>query len=190
MNRMAEKVSAVMNDAELEALIQQHYQNEAQTLTKGAEANLLKLKELTNAITPEQAARWEEIKKTFRKNLVLGGNGSNDPVTQVVQRLSACYDGIAAIREVLAAGLASSNSAPSAPPITLIIAPSNGHTPSADGNGAAPSLTSDGIRELKIDQETLLKIWEVIEQQKAAGVPLPSNRGEPHDPISAPRENH
>jgi hypothetical protein len=34
MNRMAEKVSAVMNDAELEALIQQHYQNEAQTLTK------------------------------------------------------------------------------------------------------------------------------------------------------------
>jgi hypothetical protein len=179
MNRLAEKVSAVMNDAEVEALIQQHYQNEAQTLTKGAEANLLKLKELTNALTPEQAARWEEIKKTFRKNLVLGGNGSNDPVTQVVQRLSACYDGIAAIREVLAAGLSSANSAPSAPPITLIIAPSNGHTPPANGDGSvAPLLNSDGIRELKIDQETLLKIWEVIEQQKPVGTPPPRGNGD------------
>jgi hypothetical protein len=91
-----------------------------------------------------------------------------------VQRLSACYDGIASIREVLAAGLASSNSAPSAPPITLIIAPSNGHTPSLTATEPRPSLDSDGIRELKIDQETLLKIWEVIEQQRAAGVPLPS----------------
>ena len=146
MNRKAEKVSGVMNDSELEALIQQHYQNEAQTLTKGAEANLLKLKEMTNAITPTQFERWDEIKKTFGKNLVLGGSGADDPVTQVVQRLSACYDGIAAIREVLAAGLGTSPSPPAAaPPITLIIAPSHSPTPPSAETTQLPM--SDGIRE-------------------------------------------
>ncbi|MDQ3621431.1 MAG: AAA family ATPase, partial [Verrucomicrobiota bacterium] len=175
MNRLAEKVSPVMNDAELEALLQGHYRNEAQTLTKGAEANLLKLKELTNALSPQDAARWEEIKKTFRKNQVLGAGNANSPVTQVVQRLAACYDGIDAIREVLAAGLKNQMLPPSSPPVTLIIAPP-ASVPLQDGEPRATG--AEGIRELQIDQETLKKIWEVIEEGRIAGSPEVTGNGE------------
>ncbi len=44
MNRIAEKIIPIMNDEELERLIVDHYVSEAQTLTTGAEANLLKFK--------------------------------------------------------------------------------------------------------------------------------------------------
>ncbi|MBX3437119.1 MAG: DNA repair ATPase, partial [Planctomycetaceae bacterium] len=46
MNRIAEKVLPVMNNQELETLIVSSYQNDAQTLTTGTEANLLKFKDL------------------------------------------------------------------------------------------------------------------------------------------------
>src|SRR6185503_9146879 len=70
MNRLAEKVVPIMNDDEVEALIVDHYRSESQTLTTGAEANFLKFKELINAHTPEEKARWEEIKATFKRNLL------------------------------------------------------------------------------------------------------------------------
>ena len=46
MAKLAEKVRPVMNDEEVRALLATHYDNEAQTLTSGTEANLLKLREL------------------------------------------------------------------------------------------------------------------------------------------------
>ena len=46
MNKIAQRIQPVMNDAELAAVIDDHYAAEAQTLTTGAEANLLKLAEL------------------------------------------------------------------------------------------------------------------------------------------------
>ncbi|MDT0342914.1 DNA repair ATPase [Streptomyces sp. DSM 44938] len=64
-NKLAERVSPVMNDAELEAVIDDHYLAEAQTLTTAAEANLLKLAELRGRLTTEQAARWAEIKRAW-----------------------------------------------------------------------------------------------------------------------------
>ena len=42
-----------MNDKELDTLIDSHYQNQAQTLTSGAQANLLKLQELTGKLVGE-----------------------------------------------------------------------------------------------------------------------------------------
>ncbi|WP_041379433.1 DNA repair ATPase, partial [Phycisphaera mikurensis] len=68
MNRIAEKVSAVMNDAELRELIVSAYEQDAQTLTTGAEANLLKFRELVFGLTPEQEERWVEIKSAFVRN--------------------------------------------------------------------------------------------------------------------------
>ncbi|MBU7598850.1 DNA repair ATPase [Streptomyces sp. P38-E01] len=64
-NKLAERIVPVMNDQELEALIDDHYLGEAQTLTAGAEANLLKLAELRGRLDPERAARWKEIKHTW-----------------------------------------------------------------------------------------------------------------------------
>ena len=46
MNKMSEKIVAVMNDDELDRLVDDHYRGESQTLTTGAEHNLLKLAEL------------------------------------------------------------------------------------------------------------------------------------------------
>ncbi|UGY95050.1 DNA repair ATPase [Streptomyces gobiensis] len=65
-NKLTERIVPVMNDDELEALIDDHYLAEAQTLTTGAEANLLKLAELRGRMTEEQATRWAEVKRTFR----------------------------------------------------------------------------------------------------------------------------
>lgn len=62
MNKLAERISPAMNDAELDALIDDHYRSEAQTLTSAAEANLLKLAEIRGTLTSEQATRWEEVK--------------------------------------------------------------------------------------------------------------------------------
>ena len=55
MNKIAQRIQPAMNDAELAALIDDHYRAEAQTLTTGAEANLLKLAELRGTLTAEQA---------------------------------------------------------------------------------------------------------------------------------------
>jgi hypothetical protein len=65
-NRLAERIVPVMTDEELESAIDDHYLAEAQTLTQGAEANLLKLAELRDRMTDEQRTRWAEIKRSFR----------------------------------------------------------------------------------------------------------------------------
>lgn len=164
MNRLAEKISPVMNDAELEELIQDHYRNEAQTLTTGAEANLLKFREITSTLDPSDAARWEEIKKTFRKNQLLGGADGRDPVTQVVQQLSACFDGIQGIKEAIAEGLRGPSSAAAAASTTVILTSPNIVTSasiSPDGHGH-PSR----VEEVSISQDALRQIWALIEEQK------------------------
>jgi len=104
MNRIAEKVLPVMNDDEIEALMQTHYENEAQTLTTGTESNLLKFKELGGRLGPAEAARWEEIQRTFRRNQVFRGPGSDDRTGQVLAQLASLGDGLGAIRDALREG--------------------------------------------------------------------------------------
>ncbi|WP_406286348.1 DNA repair ATPase [Embleya sp. NBC_00896] len=65
-NKLAERILPVLGDVEVEALVDDHYAAEAQTLTTDAEANLLKLAELRGRLTPEQAARWAEVKRAYR----------------------------------------------------------------------------------------------------------------------------
>ncbi len=55
-----------MNDDELNALIDDHYRGEAQTLTTGAEANLLKLGELRGTLTDVEAEALGDIGETLR----------------------------------------------------------------------------------------------------------------------------
>jgi ATPase involved in DNA repair/AAA domain (dynein-related subfamily) len=97
MNKLAEKVVAAMNERELEALIEDHYLGEAQTLTTGAEQNLLKLAELRGAMTDEQRARWEHIKREFKKQKVLGG-AEEDPVVRITAQLSSLGDRLEGIQ--------------------------------------------------------------------------------------------
>ncbi|HSN97970.1 MAG TPA: AAA family ATPase, partial [Candidatus Nanopelagicales bacterium] len=87
MNKLAEKVVPVMNEQELEILIDDHYAGEAQTLTTGAEHNLLKLAELRGRMTPRQVERWAEIKRGFTRVQLLGAS-DGDPVSRVTGQLS------------------------------------------------------------------------------------------------------
>jgi hypothetical protein len=160
MNRLAEKVSPVMNDAELEELISTYYRNEAQTLTTGTEANLLKFKELTGEITPVEAARWEEIKKTFRKNQILGGMGEDDPVGRVVAKLGAFYDGLEKIKEVLETAIRTRDGDDR--PLIIITPPASAVT----ATDVRRNVPSDWKNEVAITQETLRKIWDLIDADK------------------------
>ena len=93
MNKMAEKISSVMNDAELLQLIADHYQGESQLLTSGSEENLLKLAELRGNMTEEQAARWAQIKRDFLRNKAMGGSDS-DVGGRVVAQLNDLVEGV------------------------------------------------------------------------------------------------
>ncbi|MFG6193498.1 DNA repair ATPase [Nonomuraea sp. JJY05] len=102
MNKLAERIVPAMNDAELEAVIDDHYLGEAQTLTTDAEANLLKLAELRGRLTPAQAGRWAEIKAAYLRAKALGGAG-DDPMARAVGALGLLADRVSevgtAIRE-------------------------------------------------------------------------------------------
>ncbi|HEX6984487.1 MAG TPA: AAA family ATPase, partial [Planctomycetaceae bacterium] len=116
MNRIAEKVLPVMNDAELDELIRSSYRNDAQTLTTGAEANLLKFRELVGWLSEDDAKRWEEIKQTFRRNQKLRGVDQSDRFGQAVAQLSLFADGLTELRETLSTGIDRLADRPAAPP--------------------------------------------------------------------------
>ncbi len=105
MNRIAERVLPVMNEDELTTLIVSSYQNDAQTLTSGTEANLLKFKELTKLMSPEDQERWDDIRRTFKQNVKMRGIGSDDKVGQVIATLSTFSDGLAAIQKAVSQGV-------------------------------------------------------------------------------------
>ncbi|MEM9446494.1 MAG: DNA repair ATPase [Verrucomicrobiota bacterium] len=105
MNRLAEKIAPIMNEKELDQLIIDHYVSEAQTLTAGAEANLLKFKELNKLLTDLELQRWNDIKSKFQTNLRFDKVDENDPVGKVAVQLSAFNEGLEEIKKVLARGL-------------------------------------------------------------------------------------
>ena len=98
MNKIAEKVVAIMNDEELFQRVLINYENDAQTLTSGAEANMLKWKELVGCITEEEKKRFEEIKNTFIKNKLVKGE---DKLGQAILVLSNLTENIEMIKEIL-----------------------------------------------------------------------------------------
>ena len=93
MNKMAEKVSAVMNEEEMLQLIEDHYLGEAQLLTNGTEENLLKLAELRGNMTADQTDRWEQIKDDFKRNKALGGDDA-DSGTRIANQMIDLVEGL------------------------------------------------------------------------------------------------
>ncbi|MEV0226607.1 DNA repair ATPase [Streptomyces sp. NPDC050704] len=100
MNKIAQRIQPVMNDTELAAVIHDHYTAEAQTLTTGAETNLLKLAELRGTLDTEQAARWAELKTTYARTQALGGP-EGDPLTRAVAALGLLADRVAAVESAI-----------------------------------------------------------------------------------------
>lgn len=85
-----------MNDAELTALIDDHYTGETQTLTTEAEANLLKLASLRGTLTPDQAKLWAGVTASYVRAQALGGR-DDDPLTRAVAALGLLADRVAAV---------------------------------------------------------------------------------------------
>ena len=107
MNRIAEKVVPVMNDTELERLIQSSYQQDAQTLSRDSESNLLKFAELLGTLTDAEQKRWNDIKKTFVEKTRLKGLSGEDSTAQFLSSLLGLKDGLESIRSVLDTAVAS-----------------------------------------------------------------------------------
>lgn len=85
MNKIAEKVVSIINDDEMFEIMLSSYENECQTLTSGAEANMLKWKEIVGCLSSEEKERWEEIKEIFVRNNSIKGD---DKMGQMVRALS------------------------------------------------------------------------------------------------------
>ena len=105
MNKLVSKVVPIMNEKELNSLLLSHYENESQTLTAAAEANLLKFKELRGSISEDEDVRWNAIKDTFLKNNKLKGFGDKNEMAQVLSQMMAFSENLEGIREVLKRGL-------------------------------------------------------------------------------------
>lgn len=106
MNKMAAQIVPIMNEDELQKVIDQHYENESQTLTKGAEANLLKFKTMMGKTTEAERQRWQAILTTFGKKQSMLGVSADDKVGQVILQLNHFRDGLQAIGNTLEKGLA------------------------------------------------------------------------------------
>jgi len=104
MNKLAEKVVAVMNEEEIETLLVSHYKGESQTLTSSAEANMLKLKEMMGLQTEEERKRWEAVKAAYVKDRLLQGDEQN-PMVQMVAQLSNFSDQLGHIQKAILKGI-------------------------------------------------------------------------------------
>ncbi len=98
MNKIAEKIIPAMNDDELFLRILASYENDSQTLTTGAEANMLKWKELVGCINEEEKKRYDEIKAVFLKNKLVKGD---DKIGQAVLALNGLTENLSLIKDIL-----------------------------------------------------------------------------------------
>lgn len=96
MNKIVEKLLPMMNEEELDTIIHSHYENEAQTLTSNAEANLLRFKLLTDSMTDTEQARWQLIIERFTKQQKQKGYGQN---AQLAEGMDNIADSLKAIEE-------------------------------------------------------------------------------------------
>lgn len=193
MNRMAERVLPVMNDDEIQALILDHYQNEAQTLASGAEANLLKFKELLGLLSPVETERWKEIQRTFQRNLLFHEAGAQDPVGRIVAQLAAFSEGLESIRSTLA-NRPQPDQSPAHPELPAPTIPQldklaleleslrNTISSALQKQPQQPLFRlQDPSRKAdyeitQVTQDTLRKIWAVIEEDRSASQTPPPAR--------------
>ncbi|MEU4133083.1 DNA repair ATPase [Streptomyces wuyuanensis] len=100
MNKIAQRIVPVMNDAELASVVDDHYAGEAQALATAAEANLLKLAELRGTLTADQAVRWAAITAAYRRRQETGGP-DEDTSTRAVAALGLLADRVAAVESAI-----------------------------------------------------------------------------------------
>ena len=101
MNKLIAKLLPIMNKEEVDRLLLTHYENESQTLSASAEANLLKFKEIHESMDADEWERWQGIKEQFKKNNKLNGIANNNEIASVIQQMMAFTDKLEDIKDVL-----------------------------------------------------------------------------------------
>ncbi len=100
MSKLMPKISALMDDGEIDNLLRDHYRGEAQTLTTGAEENLLKLVHLLGQPSVDEQARWQSLLQDFVRLRKQGGADA-DGATKVANLLGDISLQIAALGQRL-----------------------------------------------------------------------------------------
>lgn len=100
MAKMAEKIMSVMTTDEINQLVLDHYQGESQTLTTGAEENVLHLKEIIGALTDEDKLRWDNMLSQFNKSQAMGGKDA-DSLTKVAHTITDIRDEVGKLTQVI-----------------------------------------------------------------------------------------
>jgi hypothetical protein len=95
MARIAARILPAMTDPEVEAVIDDHYDAEAQALTGDAEANLLRLADIRGRMTEQQQQRWTEILEVFQATQRRGG--SDDPTVVAAEMVASAIDRLGTI---------------------------------------------------------------------------------------------
>ncbi len=121
MNRIAERVVPVMNAAELQSLIVSNYEQDAQTLSRDGESNLLKFREILGILTATQTERWEQIKYAYVESMRMQGIDGEDRAAQVLRSLAGLRDGLEAIRKTLAQAVSGDSTTQRAATLTTAI---------------------------------------------------------------------
>jgi len=96
MARLAPQITPLMTDAELDAIVRDHYRGEAQTLTTGAEENLLQLAHMLGKPTKEEQTRWQQIQGDYQRQRHMGG-AQDDPSMRVTRSLLDISRGVDAL---------------------------------------------------------------------------------------------
>jgi MoxR-like ATPase len=100
MNKIVQKLNPIMNDAELQTLILSHYTSESQTLTTGAESNLLKFKEMYNVRTEKEESRWNDIVTEFQRLQRINSSGGQQ-MGEILEQMTAISAGLSNIGSAL-----------------------------------------------------------------------------------------
>ncbi len=109
MAKIAARIVPAMTEDEVDKAILAHYRAEAQTLTTGAEVNLIKLRLLLGCATPEDQTRWRDITVVYKRRQEL--SGKDDPVSQAVVQLAKLGERIEALQLMLASEAGKTRSA-------------------------------------------------------------------------------
>ena len=156
MNRIAEKVVTVMNDDELQRLILTCYQQDAQTLSRDGESNLLKMRDLLGILTEDETSRWKSIKKTFVEKSRMRGLSGDDSTSQFLTSFLGIQDGLDSIRGAVEAASAHRQSEPTMPQLESKVIVQH----------AVPRVMTDLIRsQFQLLYDGLRPVLEGVSQQ-------------------------
>ncbi|AMV30622.1 ATPase involved in DNA repair [Pirellula sp. SH-Sr6A] len=170
MNRIAEKVVSVMNDDELNRLIVSSYEQDAQTLSRDGESNMLKFKSLLGILNETEGARWADICKAFAQKTKLKGLSGDQATAQVISSILGIQSGLDHIGAAI--GSASNLWMEAASQREQKVAPEEGKPPESRVvvQHAVPRVMTELIRsQFQLLYDGLRPVLEEVAQQRQSG---------------------